>query len=389
MEEVTLVLRQPALVGVARTAVGHPGERHGVGLVGHVDDRQVVLAVEAVLDAVGVDADLAAAEVGVRTVVDNALGVVDVPVVLEAPGELGVLRVVDVDHVQAAAAHCRDSLVAAGAHGVGVARVGVDVDVVRRTVLGVVRVHVVGGVGPVPVAQAGQVEDLHAVVAVLGDHEGVVLVHLDVTPGAATAGRCGRQDAQDVGPLGVTDVDEDGAVAGADERVVLAGAGVGPAPDVVDEGGAQLGVGHVAEHVDAVAGEEIGGHALATRGMGAGRVAGGRGGRPRRERIGRAGLLGGVVLPPVPGELDVDLAVLVAARSGGGLHERGEDVDVRQDGRHEPGGGRTGDGARVVGSSVGRGNGEHAEREADGKQHAQGTCTRRDGNVVQERNLRL
>ena len=74
---------------------------------------------------------------------------------------------------------------AAVAHRVGESRLLVDDDVVRAGDALVVRVGVEerGHLVRRDIAQAGEVKDLHAVVArAIGDDEGVVLVRLDVAP---------------------------------------------------------------------------------------------------------------------------------------------------------------------------------------------------------------
>ncbi len=129
----------------------------------------------------------------------------------------------------------------------------VDEDVVRRAVAGVAGVGLVVLVAAVPVPQAGQVEDLHTVVGVLGHDVGVVGVDLDVTPVLAAEERRGLHDPEHTRLHRVGDVDEHRAVAGTDQGVVLAGLGVGPSPDVVEELGAELTVRDVAEQLDVLA----------------------------------------------------------------------------------------------------------------------------------------
>lgn len=191
--------------------------------------------------------------------------------------------------------------VGTGTDRVREAGVLVDGDVVRRAVPEVVRVDVVGRVATVPVAQPGEVEDLYPMVGVLGDDVSVVGEHLDVAPGRTADVRRGRQDAEDDGTLGVRDGDEDRAVRRADEGIVLPALRVGPAPDVVDEGRPELRVRDVAQHVDPVTREEVGGHASHAGREGARGIA-----ALRRARVARArGDL------PIALELEFELFVLV------------------------------------------------------------------------------
>ena len=250
-------------MAVAVRAVEHPGQRHRVLLVGDVHDRQGVLdVVDGGSDVlrVGVEADLPAAVVRVRYLVDHALGVMDVAVVLEAARERRVRRLVDVDHVQPAVARARaDQVSEPGVLvDVQVVRVAVPADVVDRR----------GSEGhrlALHTAQLGEVEDLHLVVVVFRDDESVVVEDLDVAPERASLGRVRGQRADDVGTGWIADVDEHRAFAATDQCVVAAVTPVGPAPDVVDEAEAELLARDVAEHVDVVASELPGQAPLALR----------------------------------------------------------------------------------------------------------------------------
>src|SRR5688572_11398865 len=72
-EQVAVVISgSPALVGVGSTVVGGAGELPGQGTARDVDDGQGILVV--------VEADLLAAVLGLGTLVDDALGVVDVAI---------------------------------------------------------------------------------------------------------------------------------------------------------------------------------------------------------------------------------------------------------------------------------------------------------------------
>ena len=102
------------------------------------------------------------------------------PLLHEAARELGVKGVLDVDHVEPAAAGLAAIAVS---HRVREAGLLVDGDVVGAVDERVARVRLeeLRRVGHV--AQSGQVEDLHAVGAgTVGHDEGVVLVGLDVAP---------------------------------------------------------------------------------------------------------------------------------------------------------------------------------------------------------------
>ena len=176
---------------------------------------------------------------GIGAVVDDALRVVRIAGaraagvgIGEAAGELRMLRVLQVHHVEPAAAGLA---AAAGAHDERVAGHRVDRDVVRAVdaaVVGVLRELLRRGArAPEP----GEVEDLHAVLArAIGHDEDVVPVDLEVAPDRRRRRLRLRQAAEVAGTVRVRDVDERRAVGPADEGVLLARLRIGPAPDVVD-----------------------------------------------------------------------------------------------------------------------------------------------------------
>src|SRR5690606_26658170 len=155
----------------------------------------------------------------------DALRIVRVAVGREAAGLHGVEGIADVDHVEAARAR-------GGTHAVGKAAVLVDDEVVRVAEPAVDRVgrKVPVGVGG-EAAEAGEVEDLHAMPARLADDEGVVAVRLDVPPGGVVG--LGGQFAEHLRVVRVGDVYEDGAAPRTGEGVFAVRLGVGPAPHVV------------------------------------------------------------------------------------------------------------------------------------------------------------
>ncbi|KAI9155668.1 aldehyde dehydrogenase [Paramyrothecium foliicola] len=170
-------VEDPALVGVGGTLVGDTGDDVGdVGLVGHVVDGEGVLVIAV--------ADVTALVALVGSAVDQALGIVDVAIVLRRDG---VGRVGEVEEVEAGAA---DRVVAGlSTDGGEVAELLVDNNVVgtadRQQLAGPggeVVLSELNRAGRVNVEQLLQVEDLDAVADGLGADDGVVLVGADLAP---------------------------------------------------------------------------------------------------------------------------------------------------------------------------------------------------------------
>ena len=162
----------------------------------------------------------------------------------------------EVDDVQAAAASVRRDRI-------GESAPLVNGQVVRRAE---VPIEHIGGKGPGRrhVPQAGQVEHLDAVRAgIVGNDVGVVGVDLDVPPDGFIGLR--GQSAQEYRGFRVGDVHEGRAVAQSHERELLAGRGIGPAPDVVAAGAAHRVKRHAAGERDAHAREVPGAAVDASR----------------------------------------------------------------------------------------------------------------------------
>ena len=195
---------------VAHVGIGRPRESHRVGLVSYVGYAQCRL--------VGTEADLLSPVFAVGAAVDHALGVVGVPRVPAARGRIGeasgerwIGRILDVDHVEAAAA-CLSAT--AAAHRVGESGLDIDDDVVGAVYPVVVRGLLKDHGRITYVTQLGQVEHLHTVVpSSVGDDEGMILVHLDVAPHARPRTFGQRQLADVHGVERIADIDERGGVA--------------------------------------------------------------------------------------------------------------------------------------------------------------------------------
>jgi len=237
-QDVFVVLGQPALVSIGRARVACGTDQGGVRRIGDVDDGEGVL--------VETEGDFLAGELRVRADVRDDLGVVGVPVCGKGAEGRRVGRVADVHDVQSAGE-------GVGAHPVGPTDFGVDDDVVCVAEPGVDRVGLEGHRGVGDAAELGQIDDLHAVAAGLGDDEGVVGVDLDVPPQGARrfGGHVGHEERVE----GVGNVDEGGPVRPAHDHVLRAVDRVHPAPDVVGFSAAQLVERHEGHQVDVLAGE--------------------------------------------------------------------------------------------------------------------------------------
>ena len=152
--------------------------------------------------------------------------------VRKAARERGALRLADVHHVQSAAA----ALTAAAAHDVREPALLVDDDVVSA--VDAVVSDVGGEFRRSPcryVAEPGQVEHLHAVLAGgVRDDEHVVAVDLHVAPHVRVRTLGQGQVAQVHRVHGVGHVDERRAVHAPDDRVLAIALGIRPAPDIVE-----------------------------------------------------------------------------------------------------------------------------------------------------------
>ena len=225
---VAMVVGEPSLVRVADVGIRRARDRDGMRLVRHVRDRQVRL--------VPPETDLMPLVLHGRPVIDDALRIVRIAGALpaglrigEAAGELGMLRIVHVHHMQAAAAHLAAGV---GARQVDEAARGIGDDVVDAVRHAVVRV-LGERLRRAHTAQPVQIEDLHAVIArAIGYDERIVLVGLDLAPERAR--RCGglRQIAQVDGTTGVGDVHERRPVDTTDDRDGLPRDRIVVAPDV-------------------------------------------------------------------------------------------------------------------------------------------------------------
>ena len=243
-EEMTAVVGQPTLVGIARSGVAGARQLLRAGLVAHVNDGQRVL--------VRGEADFVADEIRIGPVVVDALGVMGIAVRAETAGKGRHQRIVHVDHVQARAA-----LLGALARADRIGKPGrfVDDDIVGTTEVAVPRILGEGRRRRGDRAQVAQVEDLQAMVGGFGHDQRVVAESLDVAPGRVDAMR--GQVAEPDGMFRVRDIDERGAVVEADQGIFLAGIGIGPAPHVVAAAArrrAERDQVHVREQIDIVAG---------------------------------------------------------------------------------------------------------------------------------------
>ena len=222
-EQVLVILCEPALVGVGGTVVGCAGQLGGHGAAVNVDNGEGILVV--------VEANLAALEITLGSVVDDALSVVGVAVVGNTAGVLGTGRVGDVNHPQTGAA--LEAVL--GADGGNEVRLLVGDNVVAAAKLGKVRRQVVAdaeGLGAlrVDLEQLLEVKDLQAVVGGLGANVGKVANDLDVAPDGLN--RLGGQAANVRQAAVLADLDKGGAVRLTEEGK-LASRARGPTPNVV------------------------------------------------------------------------------------------------------------------------------------------------------------
>lgn len=221
-EQVLVVLSHPALVRVGGSVVRGPGELAWLCAAGNIDNCEGVL--------VEVEANLAIPVGQLRPLVNHALGVMNVPVVSDAAGVLGLARVGHIDHPQTTGAlegprgtHGDDGVSSLASHDVVTAAEASEACGQARIADG----SAVGrGVGWVGGAELGEVEDLQAVVRGLGANVGVVLDDLDVAP---RGGDGLRGQAADIGQgaIGV-DPDKGRTVRLADDAVLLSSRGVRP-----------------------------------------------------------------------------------------------------------------------------------------------------------------
>ncbi len=226
-DQVAVVFGEPALVRVGRVRIGGVGDDTRQRLVRHVDDRHLVL--------VRAEAEFFALMLGIGPVVDDALRVVRIAaagvVVGKTAGKGGLERIADVDGVEAAAARRAPG---AEADGISEPRVLVDDNVVRAAEGIVMRVLGEDDRRVLDVQQAGQVEDLQAVrPGTVGDDEGVVRVHLHVTPDARLRPRVQRERSQVHGVDRIGHLDERRPIRAADDGELAPARRVGPSPDVV------------------------------------------------------------------------------------------------------------------------------------------------------------
>ena len=152
--------------------------------------------------------------------------------VLEAPGELGVLRVLDVDHVKPTTAGLAAT---AAADGVCVPGVLIDHDVVGA--VNAIVTRVLGErhrLRPIEATKVGQVEDLHPMLArVVRDDEHVVVVDLHVPPHGHVRSLRHRQATEVERRARVGHVDKGGLVRHTNEHDLATALGVGPTPHVI------------------------------------------------------------------------------------------------------------------------------------------------------------
>jgi hypothetical protein len=258
-----LLVEDSTLVSVLNTLVTGDGEDGGVGLVGDIVDGEGVLVVAV--------ADVAADVLGVGTAVDEALGVVDVAVLLgaaDAGGLGGVLQVeedeatkaVDITGTRADRGTplglLVDDDVVGGADGELVEETG---EVAAGELDGLVALLEVDG------EELLEVEDLDTVTLELGADDDVVLVATDLLPqGAGSRGDDGGQEAEDLDAALGQNLDERGAVVLAVGDELTARLGVDPTPGArasaelgVGAGGAELGVVDEVVEVDVLALEGV------------------------------------------------------------------------------------------------------------------------------------
>lgn len=184
-------------------------------MIRHVDNADV--------RHVGVNANVAAGMIEVRTRIDDAVCVVGVGLLDIATGERRSSGIGQVEEKRSAGAGVR-------AEHVREADVLVDLDVVSVSDGGVARGLAERDRRRGDVAQLGQVEHLDAGPASLADDVGVICVDLDVV--VVRVGQVRRQVAETDRILRVGDVDERRAVVAPQDRVFSSGQRVGPTLEV-------------------------------------------------------------------------------------------------------------------------------------------------------------
>src|SRR5690606_38253724 len=89
-QQILVIVGQPSLVGVAAVGIGCARELHRSQMIGHVHNGDGVF--------IGIEADFFAKVVGIGAMIDDALGVVGIPIGTETAGVGGVERILNVDH---------------------------------------------------------------------------------------------------------------------------------------------------------------------------------------------------------------------------------------------------------------------------------------------------
>ncbi len=241
LQQVGLVLRKPALVGITATAVRRSGKLLRISLITHVHHRDRVFVV--------CEADFTALMVGVGSSVVHALGVMGVAVCTEAAGVCGRQGILNVDKMQPART-------GACADGIGITAVLIDHDVVSAAKAGEMGVLTERHrrVGDRP--QAGQVKHLHPVRPRLADDKSMIGVNLDIPPAGTRT--VGREISQVDRVLRIRDVDKGGARRAAHDCILFSVLRVRPAPDVIPAAPANGGERQECQQVHVVAGIRAG-----------------------------------------------------------------------------------------------------------------------------------
>ena len=251
--EIALIVRKPSLMRVGYVGVGGNGHGNRIFLIRHVrnGDGRFVRS----------DTDFAALVVGVGAAVDHALRVMRIAratasgfAIGETTGKDRIRGVAQVDHVQATATR---RAARAAADRVPEARLLVDHDVVRteNALIQTVSLKLYGRIGDI--AQAGQVKDLHAVLACAVRHDvGVVLVDLHVPPNRHIGRLRHTKRTQNPGLGGIAYIHERCRIGHTNDGVLPAGFGVFPTPEIIGPDtavGTKVIHGHEGEDIDTLA----------------------------------------------------------------------------------------------------------------------------------------
>ena len=244
-QQVLVVFRQPALVGVGVIVIRDAHRGNVAGIRG-IQDGELV--------RVGSENDGFASKVAIGPIVDHPLRIVGVPCFAVIPHQNRRYRIRQIKRHDAAASEV-------GAHGVEQPRPFIDDDVVR----------IGKGVQPCgrfqgrrefrQFTQLIQIQDLQSVPIGLRHDVSMIGVHFHVSPRARRRlsghKRCQKRH------CGIAEVNNGQSLTFAHQRILHARHRVGPAPHVICAGAVEVGIAHRGQQRHSVARKSIGKASLA------------------------------------------------------------------------------------------------------------------------------